>query len=76
MNLQFHDFLRSSRQYMRVAGVDGQTYHDIMMQESTSMDDRHTVIDSEALDYFADQDGHFPKRASPARLKYKRALLN
>jgi hypothetical protein len=35
---------------MRKAGVDGQTRRDIMGHESTSMDDRHTMIDDEALE--------------------------
>jgi uncharacterized small protein (DUF1192 family) len=35
---------------MRKAGVDGQTRRDIMGHESTSMDDRYTMIDEEALD--------------------------
>lgn len=35
---------------MRKAGVDSQTRRDIMGHESTSMDDRYTMIDDEALD--------------------------
>src|ERR1700722_13574354 len=35
---------------MRKAGVDGQTRRDIMGHESTSMDDRYTMIDDEAVE--------------------------
>lgn len=35
---------------MRKAGIDGQTRRDIMGHETTSMDDRYTMIDDEALE--------------------------
>jgi len=35
---------------MRKAGIDAQTRRDIMGHESTSMDDRYTMIDDEALE--------------------------
>jgi hypothetical protein len=35
---------------MRKAGVESQTQRDIMGHESTSMDDRYTMIDDEALE--------------------------
>ena len=35
---------------MRKAGIDGQTRRDIMGHESTSMDDRYTMIDDEAVE--------------------------
>lgn len=34
---------------MRKAGIDGQTRRDIMGHESTSMDDRYTMIGDEDL---------------------------
>lgn len=49
-NLHFHDLRRSAHYQMRKAGVDGQTRRDIMGHESTSMDDRYTMIDDEALE--------------------------
>ncbi len=50
INLHFHDLRRSAHYQMRKAGVDGQTRRDIMGHESTSMDDRYTMIDDEALE--------------------------
>ncbi len=49
-DLHFHDLRRSAHYQMRKAGVDGQTRRDIMGHESTSMDDRYTMIDDEALE--------------------------
>jgi integrase len=48
--LHFHDLRRSAHFQMRKAGIDSQTRRDIMGHESTSMDDRYTMIDDEALD--------------------------
>lgn len=50
IDLHFHDIRRSAHYQMRKAGIDGQTRRDIMGHESTSMDDRYTMIDDEALD--------------------------
>ncbi|MCX6593132.1 MAG: tyrosine-type recombinase/integrase [Acidobacteria bacterium] len=50
IELHFHDLRRSAHYQMRKAGVDSQTRRDIMGHESTSMDDRYTMIDDEALD--------------------------
>jgi hypothetical protein len=50
IDLHFHDLRRSAHFQMRKAGIDGQTRRDIMGHESTSMDDRYTMIDDEALD--------------------------
>lgn len=50
IDLHFHDLRRSAHYQMRKAGIDGQTRRDIMGHESTSMDDRYTMIDDEALD--------------------------
>ena len=50
VDLHFHDLRRSAHYQMRKAGVDGQTRRDIMGHESTSMDDRYTMIDDEALE--------------------------
>jgi hypothetical protein len=50
IDLHFHDLRRSAHYQMRKAGVDSQTRRDIMGHESTSMDDRYTMIDDEALD--------------------------
>jgi integrase-like protein len=49
-DLHFHDLRRSAHYQMRKAGVDSQTRRDIMGHESTSMDDRYTMIDDEALE--------------------------
>jgi integrase len=46
----FHDLRRSAHYQMRKAGIDAQTRRDIMGHESTSMDDRYTMIDDEALE--------------------------
>jgi len=48
--LHFHDLRRSAHYQMRKAGIDAQTRRDIMGHESTSMDDRYTMIDDEALE--------------------------
>jgi integrase len=48
--LHFHDLRRSAHFQMRKAGIDAQTRRDIMGHESTSMDDRYTMIDDEALE--------------------------
>lgn len=45
----FHDLRRSAHYQMRKAGIDRQTRRDIMGHESTSMGDRYTMIDDEAL---------------------------
>ena len=50
VELHFHDLRRSAHYQMRKAGVDGQTRRDIMGHESTSMDDRYTMIDDEAIE--------------------------
>jgi integrase len=50
IDLHFHDLRRSAHYQMRKAGVDGQTRRDIMGHESTSMDDRYTMIDDEAVE--------------------------
>lgn len=50
IDLHFHDLRRSAHYQMRKAGVDAQTRRDIMGHESTSMDDRYTMIDDEALE--------------------------
>ena len=50
VDLHFHDLRRSAHYQMRRAGVDGQTRRDIMGHESTSMDDRYTMIDDEAIE--------------------------
>ena len=50
IDLHFHDLRRSAHFQMRKAGIDSQTRRDIMGHESTSMDDRYTMIDDEALD--------------------------
>lgn len=50
IDLHFHDLRRSAHYQMRKAGVDGQTRRDIMGHESTSMDDRYTMIDDEAIE--------------------------
>jgi integrase len=50
IELHFHDLRRSAHYQMRKAGIDGQTRRDIMGHESTSMDDRYTMIDDEALE--------------------------
>jgi len=50
IDLHFHDLRRSAHYQMRKAGIDSQTRRDIMGHESTSMDDRYTMIDDEALD--------------------------
>jgi integrase len=50
VDLHFHDLRRSAHYQMRKAGVDSQTRRDIMGHESTSMDDRYTMIDDEALE--------------------------
>lgn len=47
--LHFHDLRRSAHYQMRKAGIDGQTRRDIMGHESTSMDDRYTMIGDEDL---------------------------
>jgi integrase len=49
-DLHFHDLRRSAHYQMRKAGIDGQTRRDIMGHESTSMDDRYTMIDDEAVE--------------------------
>ncbi len=49
LDLHFHDLRRSAHFQMRKAGVDSQTRRDIMGHETTSMDDRYTMIDDEAL---------------------------
>jgi integrase len=46
--LHFHDLRHSAHYQMRKAGIDAQTRRDIMGHESTSMDDRYTMIDDEA----------------------------
>ena len=50
IELHFHDLRRSAHYQMRKAGIDSQTRRDIMGHESTSMDDRYTMIDDESLD--------------------------
>jgi len=50
IELHFHDLRRSAHYQMRKAGIDSQTRRDIMGHESTSMDDRYTMIDDEALE--------------------------
>lgn len=50
IDLHFHDLRRSAYYQMRKAGIDGQTRRDIMGHESTSMDDRYTMIDDEAVE--------------------------
>ena len=50
IDLHFHDLRRSAHYQMRKASVDSQTRRDIMGHESTSMDDRYTMIDDEALE--------------------------
>lgn len=50
IELHFHDLRRSAHFQMRKAGIDGQTRRDIMGHESTSMDDRYTMIDDEAIE--------------------------
>jgi integrase len=50
IDLHFHDLRRSAHYQMRKAGIDGQTRRDIMGHESTSMDDRYTMIDDEAVE--------------------------
>jgi len=50
IDLHFHDLRRSAHFQMRKAGIDGQTRRDIMGHETTSMDDRYTMIDDEALE--------------------------
>jgi integrase len=50
IDLHFHDLRRSAHYQMRKAGIDPQTRRDIMGHESTSMDDRYTMIDDEALE--------------------------
>jgi integrase len=50
IELHFHDLRRSAHYQMRKAGVDGQTRRDVMGHESTSMDDRYTMIDDEAVE--------------------------
>lgn len=49
VDLHFHDLRRSAHYQMRKAGIDGQTRRDIMGHESTSMDDRYTMIGDEDL---------------------------
>lgn len=50
IDLHFHDLRRSAHYQMHKAVVDGQTRRDIMGHESTSMDDRYTMIDDEAVE--------------------------
>ena len=50
IDLHFHDLRRSAHFQMRKAGIDSQTRRDIMGHESTSMDDRYTMIDDEAIE--------------------------
>jgi len=50
IDLHFHDVRRSAHYQIRKAGIDGQTRRDIMGHESTSMDDRYTMIDDEAVE--------------------------
>lgn len=50
IDLHFHDLRRSAHFQMRKAGIDAHTRRDIMGHESTSMDDRYTMIDDEALE--------------------------
>jgi integrase len=49
IDLHFHDLRRSAHYQMRKAGIDAQTRRDIMGHESTSMDDRYTMIGDEDL---------------------------
>jgi integrase len=51
VELHFHDLRRSAHYQMRKAGIDAQTRRDIMGHESTSIDDRYTMIDDEALEH-------------------------
>jgi integrase len=82
LSLHFHDLRRSAHFQMRKAGIDAQTRRDIMGHESTSMDDRYTVIDDEALEdarqkmnAFQRQQGLATSADPAARIKALRAEI-